>query len=268
MTRSARPRLRARAGRRDSLRRLGLTPEAGAEDVQRAHAELLSFLQGAPEGVRRWAKEEIATADDAYRALSDPADMRAARRSSPLRRIATGTLALAVTAGVVVGVYDMGGSQGAAKPQASGTARPQGLTPSEQARVAQLMSEVKASPRDVSAMIELGNIFFEARSYSSARDWMKRAVAVEPRNSAARLPLGAAEFNTGDIAGARRDWLRVVAADPKSVEAYYDLGFLYVSREPADMADAKKMWAKVVALAPNSALAKTVATHIKSLEKK
>ena len=83
----------------------------------------------------------------------------------------------------------------------------------------------------------------------------------------ARLALGAAQFNLGDVADARRQWLRVIALDPKNVEAYYDLGFLYLSKDPPDMAAAKEMWRKVVEMAPpGSDVAKTVATHLKGLE--
>ncbi len=94
---------------------------------------------------------------------------------------------------------------------------------------------------------------------------MKRAVTVAPGNATAHLALGAAEFNIGDIADAQREWLYVIAEDRKNVEAYYDLGFLYVSKEPPDMADAKKVWEKVIALAPKSSEAKTIAMHLKGL---
>jgi len=267
MTRSAIPRLRARAGRLDPRARIGLTPEASAEDAQRAHRELVSFLEGAPEGVRRWAREEIAAADHAYAALSDPAGARAPRRPSPLRRIAVGTLALAAAAGVVLGVYHMGGGQSKASSQGAGTAEPQKLTRGEEASVSQLMRELKANPNDAATLIALGDIFFKAHDYNSAGGWMKRAVAVDPGSMTARLALGAAEFNIGDLADARLEWLRVIGADRKNAEAYYDLGFLYVSKEPPDMTDAKKMWEKVVALAPNSTQAKTVAMHLKGLAK-
>jgi cytochrome c-type biogenesis protein CcmH/NrfG len=267
MTRSPRSRLRAQAGRLDPHARIGLTPEASAEDVERAHGELVSFLEGAPEGVRRWAREEIAAADHAYAALSDPAGARAPRRPSSLRRIAVGTLTLAVTAGIVLGVYHIGGGPSKAKSGQAGATEPPGLSRSEEASVSQLMVKLKANPKDVATLIALGDVYFKARDYNNSGGWMKRAVAIDPGNATARLALGAAEFNLGDAADARRDWLRVIAADPKNVEAYYDLGFLYVSKQPPDMADAKKMWAKVVALAPNSSAAKTIATHLKGLAK-
>lgn len=247
--------------------RLGLTPNASAEEVEKAHSELVTFLEGAPAGARRWAKGEIAAADAAYATLSDPARVRAARRGSPLKRAVVAIVALAVAAVVVVGVYDIGGGQGKAKPQGAEATGAPALSPSAEARVSQLMRKLKAKPKDVATLIELGNIFFAARDFNNAGGWMKQALAIEPKNVKARLALGASEFNINDVADARRDWLRVIAADRKNVEAYYDLGFLYVSRNPPDLADAKKMWGKVVALDPNSPVAKTVATHLKGLEK-
>ncbi len=267
MTRFPRPRVRAQAGRLDPHARIGLKPGASAEDAQRAHRELVSFLEGAPQGVRRWAREEIAAADRAYAAISDPAGARAPGRRSSLRRVAGGTLTLAVAAGLIVGVYDMGGGSSKAKSGQAGTTEPPGLTRSDEARVSKLMVKLKANPKDAATLIALGDIYFKARDYNNAGGFMKSAVASDPGNTTARLGLGAAEFNLGDAADARRDWLRVIAADPKNVEAYYDLGFLYVSKSPPDMAGAKKMWAKVVALAPNSSAAKTISTHLKGLGK-
>jgi cytochrome c-type biogenesis protein CcmH/NrfG len=247
--------------------RLGLSPDASTEEVEKAHSELVSFLESAPKGARRWAQGEIAAADAAYATLSDPARARATRRSSPLKRPAVAIAAVAAAAVVVVGVYDIGGGQGKAKPQGGQAAGAPALSPGAEARVSQLMRKLKAKPRDVATLIQLGNVFFAARDFNNAGGWMKQAVAIDPKNVKARLALGASEFNIGDNAGARKDWLRVIAADPKNVEAYYDLGFLYVSKNPPDMANAKRMWGKVIALDPKSPVAKTVATHLKGLEK-
>jgi cytochrome c-type biogenesis protein CcmH/NrfG len=254
----------------DPRTRLGLTSKASDEDVESAHRSVVSFLESAPEGLRRWAKGEIAAADDAYAALSDPAPASAktTRRASPLRRIVIGAVTLAVSAGVVVGIYDLGGGKSEAVSQDTGAAEAQSLSPSDEAQIAELMRQVKANPKDAASLVQLGNVFFKAGDYNNAGGWMARAVAIDPRNVKAGLALGASKFNLGDVADARRNWLRVTAIDPKNVEAYYDLGFLYLSKNPPDMAEAKRMWRKVVAMAPpGSEVAKTVATHLKGLEK-
>jgi cytochrome c-type biogenesis protein CcmH/NrfG len=248
--------------------RLGLADQASAEDAERAHRELVDFLAGAPEGLRRWARGEIAAADEAYAALSGATGAGASRRRRPLKRLAVGIVTVAVAAGVVVGVYEIGGGQGKDEPRSGEAAEAPGLSPGDRVLVAKLMRKVKANPNDAATLVQLGNVFFNAQDYNSAGGWMKRAVAIEPRNAKARLALGAAEFNLGQSADARRDWLRVIAVDAENVEAYYDLGFLYLSRNPPDMARAKAMWRKVVELAPpGSSVAKTVTTHLEGLEK-
>lgn len=175
----------------------------------------------------------------------------------------------AAIAVMVIVVYNMGGGHAkAGSTQGAAAEQQHGLSSAQRAHVARLMAKLRTQPKDVPTLVALGDVFFEAHEYNSAGGWMKRAVEADPNDVTARVALGAAEFNIGDAADAGRDWRRAVAADPKNVEAFYDLGFMYVSRQPPDMKDAKKMWAKVVELAPNSTVAKTVATHIKGLEKK
>lgn len=184
------------------------------------------------------------------------------------RRIAIGVATLAVTFGVVVGVYKMGGEEGGAGQRNAAAAEGPSLDPADQARVARLMQRLEANPSDAAALVALGDVYFRAGDYNSAGSWMDKAVALDPGNVRARLALGAALFNLGDAADARRQWLRVIALDPGNVEAHYDLGFLYLSEDPPDLAEAKKMWSRLLELAPDSPVAKTVATHLEALEKR
>lgn len=248
--------------REELYARLGLTREAGDEDVERAHHELVTFLEGAPQGLRRWARSEIGAVDDARARLSGPASGAAIPSGPRPRRIAVWVATLAVAVGVVIAVYNLGGGQGEPASRQTEAAGQQGLNPGDQARAARLMRKLDANPKDAASLVALGDLYFKAGDYGTAGGWMEQAVAIEPRNAMARLALGAAMFNLGDAAGARRQWLRVIAIDPDNVEAYYDLGFLYMSKDPPEMVKAKRMWRKVVALAPDSAAAKTVATHL------
>ena len=80
----------------------------------------------------------------------------------------------------------------------------------------------------------------------------------------ALLALGAAQFNQGNAAEAKKQWLIAAGLYPKNAEVHYDLGFLYMSQTPPDKANMTAEWNKVIAIDPNSAIAKSVATHIKS----
>jgi cytochrome c-type biogenesis protein CcmH/NrfG len=248
---------------------LGLTPEAGEQDVEKAHGELVRFLESAPDGARRWARNEIAAVNEAHARLTGLTGRGRSSTAKPAvrrRRIAVGIATLAITVGVVIAVYNAGGKGEPASMGAGGTeAR---LSPSDEARVTKLMKEVEANPKDAATLVSLGNVFFKAGDYNNAGGWMEQALAVDPQNVDALLALGASQFNLSDVPDAQRQWERVIALDPENVEAYYDLGFLYLSEDPPEMEKTKSMWRKVVELAPaGSSVAKTVSTHLKSLEK-
>lgn len=193
---------------------------------------------------------------------------RPTRSSTRLRRLVVVVATLAVTIGVVVAVYNIGGGQAEPGPrQAEAAGQQGGLSPGDRARVAGLIEKLDANPEDVAALVALGDIFFAAGDYKTAGTWMEHAVAIDPDNVRAQLALGAAKFNLGDAAAARRQWLRVIALDPENVEAHYDLGFLYLSSEPPETTKAQEMFRKVVELAPGSAVAKTVTTHLGGLKR-
>ncbi len=286
VTRKASP--EAARAERELLARLGLKAKASNDEVEAAHVELVKFLESAPPEVRRWAQSQIAAVDEAYALLSDPTidvaaagsagsdtgrvaarQQRATGRSPLVRRGAIAAVAAAVIAFVVVVVYRSGGDSPAAT--AGGTtvtdaAAQIDQAQIDQAQVAQLMEKIAANPNDVASLVQLGDIFFQAGDYNVAGAWMQKAVTIDPKNVTARLALGAAQFNLGNGVEAERQWREVIAIDPENVEAYYDLGFLYLSRDPPDEASAREAWSKVIEIAPNSEVAKTVATHLKGLE--
>jgi len=246
--------------------RLGLSPGASRQDVEKAHSELVSFLEGAPDGVRRWARDELAAVNEAHARLTDPTGRAAAGRTRGLKRLGVAIVALAVTVGVVVAVYNAGGDGTGS--QQVGAAQSQGLSPADRARVGELMGRLEKNSEDVGTLVALGDIYFQAEDYAHAGSWMEQAVSLAPGNLKARLALGASQYNLGEVADARAQWEEVISLDPKNVEAYYDLGFLYLSKDPPNLAKAKQLWRKVVEMAPpGSAVAKTVATHLKGLEK-
>lgn len=60
------------------LARLGLAPDASAQEVDAAHDELVAYLEQAPHDLRAWARRQIEAADEAWAFLSDPTIDRSA----------------------------------------------------------------------------------------------------------------------------------------------------------------------------------------------
>jgi len=169
---------------------------------------------------------------------------------------------------VVVGVYLMGsrgtvpGISGPTTDQASSGATTAPLDP---AKVSALMTKISTNPRDVASLSALGDLYFQSGDYATAAVWEEKVLAVQPMNVTALLALGAAEFNQGDLTHAEKHWQQVVKLNPRQAEAHYDLGFLYLSKTPPDMVKVRQEWQTVVQIDPNSAIAKTVSTHLQSL---
>lgn len=132
----------------------------------------------------------------------------------------------------------------------------------DQAKVAALLETISANPNDIATLAALGDLYFAATDYNNAAKWEQKVLAIDPKNQKGLLALGAAQFNLGNSAEAKKTWLVAVGLYPESAEVHYDLGFLYMSQTPPDNANMNIEWKKVIAIDPNSALAKSVATHI------
>ena len=132
----------------------------------------------------------------------------------------------------------------------------------DQAAVAALMAKVQASPGDADALMSLGDEYYKIGDYRTAADWFRKVTEAEPTALRGFLALGAASFNQGDRDAAETAWKAAAGLDDTNVEAHYDLGFLYFTRQPADMDLVRLHWGRVVELAPDSEIAKTVSAHL------
>jgi tetratricopeptide (TPR) repeat protein len=307
-----RPEMTAKQVECELLGRLGLSMDANTQDLERAHDELIEFLELAPHELSGWADRQVALADEAYVLLSDPTRTLSgvsiatlpvlpraaasaaepvpstrdpvgnellARPVSPalaapagerggrsqVRRVllAAGVVVAALT--VVFGVYATGapavpGVTGTPVPEASGAAQV------DTAQVGALMQNIQADPMDVASLQALADTYFQASDFVTAAEWERKVLAIEPKNITALLGLGAATFNQGNATEAEEHWLAVLDIDPYNLEAHYDLGFMYFSQNPPDIERTTAEWNSVIEIAPESEIAKTVATHLETLQ--
>ena len=285
--------------RNELLGRLGLGTDASDQDIEDAHNSLVEYLEQAPHGEQSWAAARIDDVDEAFALLSGPEqDLMAAAPVVAAQGIqeetfptsaapepftappapASGTPRRTQVAWVVApllvlaagfGIYKMGqdpvpGISG--KPtnsQATAAAGAAKTVPVDLVKVAALTQKVTANPKDKVSLQGLGDIYFASSDYKNAAVWEQKVLAVDPKNQVALLALGAAQFNLGNAAEAKKHWLVAAKFYPNAAEVHYDLGFLYLSEKPANKAKMTEEWNKVIAIDPNSAIAKTVATHLK-----
>jgi tetratricopeptide (TPR) repeat protein len=297
---------------RELLGRLGLSMDANTQDLERAHDELIDFLELAPHELRGWADRQVALADEAYVLLSDPTrslvgvsietlpslapagnapapsvapphgtvahepiahptnparpDLAGERGGrSQVRRVLLAGAGVVAVLTVVFAVYATGapavpGVTGTPVPEASGVAQV------DAAQVGALMQNIQADPTDVASLQALADVYFQASDYTTAAEWEAKVLALEPKNITALLGLGAATFNQGNAIEAEKHWSAVLDLDPLNLEAHYDLGFMYFSQNPPDIERTTAEWNSVIEIAPESDIAKTVATHLETLQ--
>lgn len=280
------------------LHRLGLGADASDQDVETAYNALVEFLELAPHGIRSWAAARTTDVDEAFALLSGPEEalMSAApvvtaqsgqeetfrtpaapaapaapRLSAARRTQLVWAIAPLVVLAAGFGVFKMGersevpgmsGTPTNSQPAQAAAGAPAPV-PLDKAKVAALTAKVTANPKDVASLQGLGDAYFAASDYKNAAVWEQKVLAVDPKNQVALLAAGAAQFNLGDVEGAKKHWLVAAGLYPNNAEVHYDLGYAYMSQKPADVAKMTAEWNKVVAIDPNSAMAKSVATHLK-----
>lgn len=184
--------------------------------------DILSFLETAPDDIRPWAEEQK------RRLLTPGTEVKTTRFRRVIDRWTKPVVMAAVIAAVVFGVYYIG--KPAEVPEE--TAAPQ-------------MGEAATQQVDTMRMAEL-----------------TAQVKTDPSNVDARLELGVLLLNAGDPAGAEDQWLTVTELDPERVEAWYNLGFFYLSQQPVDNAKARAAWEQVLEIDPDFPEAEIIKNHM------
>ena len=240
-----------------------VTPSAHRELVRpggpaRADAEMQPLPPVRPNTLSSRSRASIPSRN-AGTAMTPRLDWRRGGRMLVAAALVVGALVVAA------GVLGFAGTPGAT-PASSDAAAQAELA----AAVGPLMQRIQADPKDAEALMGLGNAFFKAGQYSVAIDWFDKLVALKPADEQALLALGAAAFNSGDSGRAETVWKQVLSlaslSDQGRIEVHYDLGFLYLYRQPPDMDGVKREWYEVVRLAPDSDLAKTVSAHLEAFQ--
>jgi tetratricopeptide (TPR) repeat protein len=94
---------------------------------------------------------------------------------------------------------------------------------------------------------------------------LEATLAGNPNDANAHLELGMLKFDAGEYGVAKEHFLTVTELDPTEVQAWYNLGFVYLSASPSDPVKAQEAWDKVIELDPDSELAEVIETHLSGL---
>ncbi len=151
---------------------------------------------------------------------------------------------------------DMSGGMGGA---------PQGGMPQQ---IMQMVQGYKAAlaknPKDLEALIGLGNLEFDSSQWDKAIGHYTQALAVDPKNADVRVDRAIAYHSKGQNDIAQKELLQVTRDRPDHKNAWLNLGV--VSRELGDRAEAARAWGRYLELDPQGEHAPTIRQEIENLK--
>ncbi len=120
-------------------------------------------------------------------------------------------------------------------------------------------------PKDVQALISLGNANMIISRFDAAQDLYTRALAINPKDLDVRTNLAIAYKYGGKPEQAFVELKRNLEYNPKHDSTMYNLGFLYYY-DKKDSAAALDIWKRWLALYPNAPAAEDVSKQIAQIE--
>jgi cytochrome c-type biogenesis protein CcmH/NrfG len=121
----------------------------------------------------------------------------------------------------------------------------------DQARVQELQQAVAANPKNVDAVVQLGNTYFDAEQWDNAITWYRKAVELDPKNPDASTDLGVSLYYSNRPDEALAQFEHSLKVSPQHTKTLLNKGIVLAFGK-RDLKAAAAEWEKVVTLAPNS----------------
>jgi len=121
----------------------------------------------------------------------------------------------------------------------------------DEARVQQLTTILNSDPKNVGAIVQLGNTYFDAERYPDAIKWYEQALTIDPKNADASTDLGVSYYYTNRADDALKQFENSLRIDAKHTKTLLNQGIVLAFGKQ-DLNGAAASWQKVVDLAPNS----------------
>ncbi|HLG59029.1 MAG TPA: tetratricopeptide repeat protein [Vicinamibacterales bacterium] len=121
----------------------------------------------------------------------------------------------------------------------------------DQGRVQALTTILKSDPKNLDAVIQLGNTYFDAEQWDDAIQWYTRAVQIDPKNADASTDLGVSLYYSNKADEALKQFEHSLAISPNHTKTLLNKGIVLAFGKQ-DLRAAAAEWEKVVTLAPDS----------------
>ena len=127
-------------------------------------------------------------------------------------------------------------------------ADPQAMMAQISQQIEALKQKIEQNPKDVEALIALGNMYFDANLPPQAIEHYTKALELEPDNSNVWTDLGTMHRHNGDLDKAIECYQKAAKIDPQNKNAWLTLEILYKfdKNQPKQAVQAWKEFLKLV----------------------
>jgi len=145
-------------------------------------------------------------------------------------------------------------------------APPPGPDPAElNLKIQALKDIVKKDPKNLSALVELGNLYFDSRQPKEAIEAYSRYLAIKPDNPDLRTDLGIMYRALGDFDRAIEEFKKAAQSDPKHINSRYNMGIVLL-HDKQDVKGAVKAWEEYLKVDTNSERANRIRAQIDKMK--
>jgi len=124
---------------------------------------------------------------------------------------------------------------------------------------------VKKDPKNLPALVELGNLYFDTNQPKEAIEAYSRYLAVKPDNADVRTDMGIMYRKLGQFDKAIEEFKKAAQSDPKHANSRYNTG-LVLLHDKGDMKGAIKAWEDYLKVDPNSERAQRIKAQIEKMK--
>jgi cytochrome c-type biogenesis protein CcmH/NrfG len=127
-------------------------------------------------------------------------------------------------------------------PQAGPIAEPQGPNPAEVAAKVQTLKDIlKKDPKNLSTLVELGNLYFDSNQPQEAIQAYQQYLSMKPDNADVLTDMGIMHRKLGEFDKALEEFRKAAKADPKHINSRYNIG-LVLLHDKQDIKGAILAW--------------------------
>ena len=171
------------------------------------------------------------------------------------------------TVAILKGSKAAGGSAMVQKPQMTPMPTPPGPSPAEVAPQIQALKEiVKKDSKNLSAWVELGNLYFDSNQPKEAIEAYSQYLAIKPDNADVRTDMAIMYRNLGETDRALEEFRKAAQSDPGHINSRYNIGIVLL-HDKGDIKGALKAWQEYLKVDPKSERASRVRAQMENLEK-